>query len=78
VTSINTAKATGTSIKTAVDYEVTSLISLVRHIADNPVLINLVMKDSVKLRAYVRGLGLNTNLPGVREAATTWVLNWSL
>jgi colicin import membrane protein len=66
VTNISSAKAAGTSIKVVVDYEVTSLISLVRHIAANPALINLVMEDSVKLRAYVRGLGLNTELPGVR------------
>ncbi len=59
-------KATGTSVRTTVDYDVTSLLSLVQHIAANPALINLLMVDSVKLRAYVRGLGLNTNLPGVR------------
>ena len=66
VTDIGSAKAKGTSVKVTVDYEVTSLISLVKHIAENPALINLVMEDSVKLRAYVRGLGLNANLPGVR------------
>lgn len=66
VTHINTAKATGTSVKASVDYEVTDLTKLVKHIADNPALISLVMEDSVKLRAYVRGLGMNTALPGVR------------
>lgn len=66
VTHINSAKAEGTSVKGTVEYEVTSLFSLVQHIAANPSLINLVTADSVKLRAYVRGLGLNTNLPGVR------------
>lgn len=66
VTSIDTAKAKGTSVKVTVDYEVTSLISLVKHISENPALISLVMEDSVKLRAYVRSMGLNANLPGVR------------
>ncbi len=66
VTNIESARAAGTSVKGTVEYEVTSLLSLVQHIASNPSLINLVAADSVKLRAYVRGLGLNTNLPGVR------------
>ena len=66
VTSIETVKAKGTSVKATVEYEVTSLISLVKHIADNPALINLVIEDNVKLRAYVRSMGLNTALPGVR------------
>lgn len=66
VTHISTAKAAGTSVKASVDYEVTDLLKLVKHIADNPALISLVMEDSVKMRAYVRGLGMNTALPGVR------------
>lgn len=66
VTHIESAKASGTSVRGTVEFEVTSLLSLVQHIAANPALINLVSADSVKLRAYVRGLGLNTNLPGVR------------
>ena len=65
VTSIDT-KATGTSVKGTVDFEVTSMISLVKYIAQNPNLISLVVADNVKLRAYVRGLGINTELPGVR------------
>lgn len=60
------AKAAGTSVKGTVEYELTSLISLVQHVASHPELVNLLCIDSVKLRAYVRGLGLNTNLPGVR------------
>lgn len=66
ITHIDSAKASGTSIKGTVEYEVSNLLSLVQHVAANPALINLLMVDSVKLRAYVRGLGLNTNLPGVR------------
>jgi hypothetical protein len=65
VTNIDT-KATGTSVKGTVDFEVTSMISLVKYIAENPNLISLVVADNVKLRAYVRGLGINTELPGVR------------
>lgn len=63
VTPISQAK--GISSKSTFEFEVTSMISLVKHIAANPALINLVMADSVKLRAYVRGLGENTELPGV-------------
>lgn len=66
VTHIDSAKAAGTSVRAAVDYEVIDLLKLVKHIADNPALISLVITDSVKLRAYVRGLGMNTALPGVR------------
>jgi uncharacterized membrane protein YqiK len=66
VTHINSSKAAGISTKATVDYEVVNLLALVQHIAANPALINLVIEDSVKLRAYVRGLGMNTALPGVR------------
>lgn len=66
VTHIESAKSKGTSIKATVDFEVTSLLSLVQHIAQHPELINLVVEDTTKLRAYVRGLGLNAKLPGVR------------
>lgn len=66
VTHIASAKASGTSVRAAVEYEVTDLHKLVKHVADNPALISLLMEDSVKLRAYVRGLGMNTALPGVR------------
>lgn len=66
VTSIESAHAAGSSVRATVDYEVSSLLSLVQHVAKHPELINLLSVDSVKLRAYVRGLGLNTNLPGVR------------
>jgi leucyl aminopeptidase (aminopeptidase T) len=66
VTDIATAKASGTSVRKTMDYEVTSLISLVQHVAKHPDLINLLATDSIKLKAYVRGLGINTNLPGVR------------
>lgn len=57
--------ARGTSVAKTYDFEVTNLTDLVKHIAENPALINLVMHDPVKLRAYVKGLGANTNLPGV-------------
>ena len=60
------AKAVGTSIAKTMDYEVVNLLELVKHIAVHPELISLLMTDSTKLRAYVRGLGMNTNLPGVK------------
>ncbi|GAC1664636.1 MAG: hypothetical protein PVS3B2_00590 [Candidatus Dormibacteraceae bacterium] len=59
-------KAAGISTTKKVDFEVTNLVELVTHIAIHPELINLVVADSVKLRAYVKGVGLACNLPGVR------------
>ena len=59
-------KVSGVSTAKTVDFEVVNLHELVAHIAKHPELINLVVADSIKLRAYVKGLGLNTNLPGVR------------
>lgn len=60
------AKVAGISTAKTVDFEVTDLFALVKHIAANPALINLVRADDVKLRAYVRSLGMSTNLPGVK------------
>lgn len=60
------AKVAGVSTRTAVDFEVVDLLSLVQHIAQNPELIGLLATDSVKLRAYVKGLGTACKLPGVR------------
>lgn len=59
-------KVAGISTAKKVDFQVTDLVALVKHIAEHPELINLVAADSVKLRAYVRGLGLACALPGVR------------
>lgn len=59
-------KVAGISTSKTVDFEVTSLHEFVKHVAAHPELLNLVVADTVKLRAYVRGLGMNTALPGVR------------
>lgn len=64
VVPIEKTKGISTSKKT--DFEVVDLLALVKHIAAHPELINLVVADSVKLRAYVKGLGLACQLPGVR------------
>jgi len=55
----------GISTSTTIDFEVVDLHALVKHIAAHPELVNLITADSVKIRAYVRGLGMATNLPGV-------------
>lgn len=60
------AAVKGISSRTSVDFEVTSLSDLVKHIAEHPELINLLRTDDTKLRAYVRGLGTACKLPGVR------------
>lgn len=59
-------KAKGLSTSTKVDYEVVNLLALVQHVAAHPELINLLAADSVKLRAYVKGVGISCQLPGVR------------
>lgn len=59
-------KTKGISTSKKVDFEVIDLHALVKHISAHPELLALVIADSVKLRAYVKGLGLACNLPGVR------------
>lgn len=60
------AKVAGISTAKKIDFEVTNLLALVQHVAEHPELINLLVADSVKLRAYVKGLGTACQLPGVR------------
>lgn len=60
------AKVVGISTSKTVDFEVVDLHALVKHVADHPELITLLMADSVKLRAQVKATGMNTNLPGIR------------
>lgn len=60
------AKTAGISTSKKIDFEVVDLHALVKHIAANPDLLALVAADNVKLRAYVKGLGMNCKLPGVR------------
>lgn len=59
-------KAAGVSKSTTYDYELLDMTKLVKHLAANPALCQLVTVDSVKMRAYVKSLGENANLPGVR------------
>lgn len=59
-------KAAGVAVRTSVDFEVVDLLALVKHVASHPELVGLVTPETVKLRAYVKGLGLACNLPGVR------------
>ncbi|MCY1166584.1 hypothetical protein D9M73_65270 [compost metagenome] len=60
------AKAAGVSKSVTYDYELLDMAKLVKHIGENPALANLLAIDSVKMRAYVKSLGANANLPGVR------------
>lgn len=60
------AKASGISKSVTYDYELLDMAKLVKHIAENPALCNLLTLDSTKTRAYVRSLGANANLPGIR------------
>ncbi|MBI5259783.1 MAG: hypothetical protein HY855_25005 [Burkholderiales bacterium] len=66
VVDIAAPKVKGVSTSTAIDFEVTGLLQLVHHIAQHPELINLIRTDDVRLRAYVKGLGVACKLPGVR------------
>jgi hypothetical protein len=60
------AKVAGVSTRTSIEFEVADMVALVQHIAQHPDLVALVVADSVKLRAYVKGLGMACRLPGVR------------
>lgn len=71
-------KAAGTSTRESIDFDVTSLKLLVAYIATgkvyaegdtalaHPELIGLLAADEVRLRAYVKGIGMACNLPGLR------------
>jgi hypothetical protein len=65
-------KAAGIATRTTVDFEVMDMLALVQHIATHPELVGLITSDTVKIRAYVKGLGMAARLPGVRvfEKAT--------
>lgn len=65
VQAVEKTKTAGISTSKKVDFKVVDLHALVKHIAERPELLNLVVADSVKLRAYVRGLGTACALPGV-------------
>lgn len=66
VTVVAPVKTKGISTSTKVDFEVVNLHDLVKHVAAHPELISLLAPDSVRLRAYVKGLGTACALPGVR------------
>jgi chemotaxis protein histidine kinase CheA len=66
IAAIAAPKAKGISTSTKVDFEVVNLHELVKHVAAHPELISLLVADSVRLRAYVKGLGTACQLPGVR------------
>lgn len=59
-------KVAGLATRTTIEFEVVDLLALVKHVAAHPELIGLLQADSVRVRSYVKGLGLDTNLPGVR------------
>lgn len=71
------AKVAGISTSKTVDFEVVDLHALVKHVADHPELITLLMADSVKLRAQVRATGMNTKLPGVRVYQKSTMSAWA-
>lgn len=60
------AKVAGISTAKSYDFELTDLLSVVKHVAAHPELISLLRLDETKTRALVRGLGANTNVPGIR------------
>jgi hypothetical protein len=66
VLTVAPVKTAGISTSKKVDFEVVDLLALVKYVADHPELINLLTADSVKLRAYVKGVGTACRLPGVR------------
>lgn len=71
VAQIAAPKAKGISTSSRLDFEVVSLIELVQHVAKHPELVGLLQVDSVRLRAYVKGVGEACALPGVRVTSQT-------
>lgn len=65
-TKVEEVKVAGVSTRKTVDFEVVNLLELVQHVAAHPELLQLLDVESVKLRAYVKSLGMSTKLPGVR------------
>jgi hypothetical protein len=63
---VEAPKVAGVSMRSTVDFEVVDLLQLVQHVAKHPELLPLLTVDSVKLRAYTKGLGTACNLPGVK------------
>jgi hypothetical protein len=67
-------KAAGISTSTRIDFEVESLARMVAYIVTgngdaplaHPELLGLLQADTVRLRAYTKGLGAACNLPGMR------------
>jgi hypothetical protein len=59
-------KVAGVKTTTKIDYEVVDLHALVKHVAEHPELLNMLMFDSMRVRNYVMGLGMACQLPGVR------------
>lgn len=64
-------KVAGISSRQKLDFEVVDLHALVCHVAQHPDLLALLMVDSVKLRAYTRGLGAACALPGVKVSESS-------
>jgi len=60
------ARAAGISKSVTYDFELQDMTKLIAHIATKPELSSLLCLDTVKTRAYVRSLGANTHLPGLR------------
>lgn len=71
---IEPPKVAGLATRTSIEFEVTDLGALIMFIATgergkalaNPQLLALIAADSVKLRAFTKGLGTACDLPGVR------------
>ena len=59
-------RVAGISTSKTVDFEVVDLHALIRHVAERPELVGLLMVDSVRLRNQVKATGIKTILPGVR------------
>lgn len=55
----------GISTATTIDFEIVDLFALVNHVAQHHELISFITLDTAKIRSYVRGLGMECNLPGV-------------
>lgn len=66
VTTAAPVKVAGVSMAKSFDYEAEDMVRIIKHIAAHPEFASLLMLDSIKTKALVRSLGMNTKIDGLR------------
>lgn len=60
------SKVQGVSTAKSIDFEVTDMLALVKHVAAHPEHIGLLKSDDVKIRQITKALGMSCNIGGIR------------